>query len=203
MSDHYPSIPCPTALFLNIFHTNSLRTRAASTLDTSDLATLTIEALVLLDAIEAFVPEPAPAQMEQNEGPCATLIVLGHIFKAAVALYCILSLQSVGALPVSSELARKRKTHSEQLIRLMGQARTSRAARQCLTWPLIVAGVELAGRRGTFEERSWIAKGLSELGREVGTANPGTARALLERFWERGGEGGWDGCFDGAYALVL
>lgn len=203
MGDHYPSIPCPTALFLNVFHINSLRTRAASILDTSDFAAITIEALVLLDTIEAFVPEPTPAQPEHNETRCATLTILGHIFKAAVALYCILSLQCLGALPVSSELACKRKMHSEQLLGLMKQARTSRAARQCLTWPLIVAGVELAGRRGVFDERSWIAKGLSELGREVGTANPGTARALLERFWERGGEGGWDGCFDGAYALVL
>lgn len=203
MSDHYPSIPCPTALFLNILHINSLRTRAASILETSDFAAITIEALVLLDAIEAFVPEPTPAQPAHNYIPCVTLIILGHIFKAAVALYCILSLQSVGALPVSSELARKRMMHSEQLLGLMKQAWTYRAARQCLTWPLIVAGVELAGRRGAFDERSWIAKGLSELGREVGTANPGTARALLERFWERGGEGRWDGCFDGAYALVL
>jgi len=203
MGDHYPSIPCPTGLFLDIFHINSLRTRAAAILDPADLAAITIEAVVLLDTIEAFVPESKTAPMENNEAQCATLVILGHTFKAAVALYCILSLQSVGALPVSSELARKRKMHLEQLLGLLEQTQTNRAARQGLTWPLIVAGVELAGRRGAFEERSWIAKELSQLGKAVGTANPGTARALLERFWERGGEGGWDGCFDGAYALVL
>ncbi|KAK1832587.1 fungal-specific transcription factor domain-containing protein [Podospora conica] len=200
---NYPSLPFPTSLFLDIFHINSLRSRAAAITDPSDLVGLTVESLVLLDTIEAFAPDSTPHPPDQKDCQRATLVVLGHIFQAAVALYCILSLQSVGALPVSSDLARKRRAHAEQLLGLMEQTRTCRAARQALTWPLVVAGVELAGRSGAWEARSWVAKGLSQLGREVGTANPGTARALLERFWERGGEGGWDGCFDAPYALVL
>ncbi|KAL1840812.1 hypothetical protein VTJ49DRAFT_7711 [Mycothermus thermophilus] len=151
-------------------------------------------------------------------------------YHAATSLYAILSLQSSGALPPTHHdpqhlsLSHLRAHHTCRLRTSLAACLASPRARRRVVWPLVVAGVEAGAAGGVDDEdtdcggggevgsvsadaregvRRWVAETLTALGREQGAAVPEVARGVLEGFWKRGGERGWEGCFEVACCLVL
>ncbi|KAK0718966.1 hypothetical protein B0T21DRAFT_404316 [Apiosordaria backusii] len=132
-------------------------------------------------------------------------LLIGRIFHASVALYCILSLLSTGALPHTPAVGLARATYARALFSVLETGMTTPKARKRMTWPLIVAGVEAARAGG--EVQRYIGRCLVDMARDQGITPPLVAKRLLERFWAGEGSGSgekrWDDCWDGAYALIM
>lgn len=126
-------------------------------------------------------------------------ILVGTIYQCSVALYCVLSLQSLSVFPSSPELRALCAAHGRTLqSHLIGGLATPKISR-VLLWPLVVLGVEAV--HGDAEMRGFVVTQLQLLSRDVGTSVPITAKNLLESFWESG-DTRWDACFDRAYAFT-
>jgi hypothetical protein len=192
---YYPSVSLPPELFTEILLINDLRSQPPSLETTSTARTI-------LSRIDSFSPEswsatPAHATFQPD------WLLISSAFHASVALYAILSLQSSGALPISGdpELDLARARHARHLFALLEDALAAPRVRKRMTWPLIVAGVEAAGRASDAVQ-GWIGERWAEMTRDQGCAPPLVARGLLERFWRRGG-GRWDECFGEGMAFVV
>ncbi|KAK0628375.1 fungal-specific transcription factor domain-containing protein [Bombardia bombarda] len=216
---HYPSMHCPTTLFADITAINNLRHQATKrsravtvvsdpdSIDEfepdQDLLDLKSRAKTLLHQIERFSPD----DWADTKNPLFPEIfcLIGRIFHSTVALYCILSLQSVSLLPSTTpEIEVIRARHARILFVAMEKGLAVPQVRSCMTWPMVVAGVEAA--RAGAGVRTFIVRELEAMGREQGRSSSLVAKGLLERFWAgdgRGGKGRWDECFDVPYALVL
>ncbi|KAL2136158.1 hypothetical protein VTI74DRAFT_5211 [Chaetomium olivicolor] len=190
---YYPAVACPPELFTELVHINDLRAQPPSP-DT------TRSAHAILSRLESFSPEDWSAKHRNHQ---EEWLLLSRAFHSSVTLYALLSLQSSAALPSSAspELDLLRARHARRLFSLLGNAMDTPKVRKRMTWPLIVAGVEAA--RASREVQRYVGERLAEMGREQGCAPPLVARAILEKFWDRGGEGGWEGCFGEVWALVL
>lgn len=126
--------------------------------------------------------------------------LIGRIFQAAVAIYCIMSLQSIGILPIGPSLMGKRAVYGDQLVLSLRSGLKSPHLKNIMTWPLVVAGAE-AGYR-TNQSRLWIERQLEELAMSLGTCTPLKAKALLDRYWSEEVRG-WDECFHGVHCFAL
>lgn len=159
-------------------------------------ADLSDAAYTLLHHIETFSPEQwAQTKPSSNDDWMA----IGSISRAATAIYCILSLQSLSVLPPSTSLREQCSKHSHFLHEHLGAALSSPTTRVLMLWPLVVLGVEAA--HGGPEMRSFVAKGLEDMSWQVGTSSPLAAKSVLERFWASGATR-WDSCFDKPYAFM-
>ncbi|KAK4034040.1 fungal-specific transcription factor domain-containing protein [Parachaetomium inaequale] len=188
---YYPSVTCPPTLLTDIILINDLRSHAPS-------PETTRAAHLILARLESFSPETWSAA---REGFHDDWLLLSSLYRAATALYAILSLQSSGALPCSSpELGEARARHARVLFALLEEAVAVPIVYKRMTWALVVAGVEAA--RASAEVQRWIGHRLDEMSRDQGAAAPRVARGVLEGFWARGG-GGWDQCFAEPLCLVL
>jgi hypothetical protein len=205
---------CPAALFAEIIRINHQRMRAAtkrlSTTPESLFAFFSQEeeeeereeAYEILRRIHAFSPEQWAASKSTSQ---ADWMLLGGVYQATVALYCISSLQSLSVLPPACPLLRARcVAHGRSLRKLLEEALPLPRIKRFMLWPLVVLGVEavnLDGNEGP-ELRTFVAqRHLPELSRHVGSYVPLTARHVLERFWASG-ETCWDACFDKPYAFA-
>ncbi|RYP43585.1 hypothetical protein DL770_011580 [Monosporascus sp. CRB-9-2] len=126
-------------------------------------------------------------------------LLIGSTYQSAVALYCIMSLQSISILPSALYITAMDAAHYERLMQLLKQALTFPHLRQCLMWPLIVAGARAV--YGSADNRKFVDEQFKELSRIGGTALPLAARAALKRFWASG-RTGWDDCFDKPYIFT-
>ncbi|KAK3693138.1 fungal-specific transcription factor domain-containing protein [Podospora appendiculata] len=206
---YYPTIPCPSSLLRDILAINNLRSLAASVPDgppdmNSDRRVLTTtsyeeEGLQILARIEAFVPETWARA--RNSPHADEWILVGRIFQAAAALYCIMSLQALQIFTSAYyDVDTARALHAHDLHVLLRKAMAILRVRRCMMWPLVVLGVEVA--RADASVRAFVGQELARSSREQGASLPFVARAVLERFWASGREG-WDECFDSPQALVL
>lgn len=192
----FPYILCPPTLFIEIIRTNGLRRKVADA-PFDDPSQHTLDAHDILARVEAF--EPADwAQPGENYDDWQ---LIGSIYQSAIALYCTMSLQAVGALSESLEMESMRTVHGERLLENLKASALSRHLKKFSLFPLCVLGVE-AGFHDQPSTRIWIERRLEEHSRLLGTSSPLKARAVLRRYWQRR-KPGWDECFDGPYVFIL
>lgn len=193
----FPYTLCPQELFIGILEINQLRTKASASLllyETDPAHAL--EAHDLSRRIEAFSPE----SWAQGRPYCSEWLLLGKIYKAAVSLYCSLSLQSLTVLPPTVPLEARQTAKGDELLSSLRCALKKPRLARHMVWALVVAGVE-AMHRGEATQK-WIEASLGALSMQLGTSCPLKACAVLKRYW-RGGVAGWDECFDRAYVFII
>lgn len=187
---------CPPLLWTEIIKINHLRWRAAGPEPVS-AEDLSNEACGILSRTSGFSPEqwaePKPSFKED-------WVFMGRMYQSAVALYCILSLQSLSVLPATHELITACAAHSQVLWDLLHEGLPSPRLKHFMLWPLVVLGVTAAHGGGAM--RAFVAEQLPKLGYDVGTYVPLTAKSVLESFWASG-ETSWDLCFDKPYAFTM
>jgi hypothetical protein len=192
----FPFQMCPPHLFAEIVKINYLRMRATA-LEFRRAEELSQLAYEMLGRIDDFSPTQwAESKFSSKE----EWMLLGDIFQAAVALYCILSLQSLSILPISPSLRARCTMHGHLLQVLLNKALQSPSLKRFLLWPLVLLGVEAVN--GDLAMRAFVVKQLPEMSRHFGTYVPLTAKEVLERFWASG-ETRWDVCFERPYAFTM
>lgn len=187
----FPVLLCPPALLANIIRINHLRLQAFlhPTIESEG------KALELLGRITAFSPE----QWAMSCGAPEKGIILGHVYRSAVILYCILSMQSLSVLPRMAQLRTMREAHTEELFTYLKLACGAPGIKKCMLWPLVVAGV---CAQGDLAMQHFVDRQLSALGTDVGTPLPLLATVVFRNFWESKSRT-WDGCFERPYCFVV
>ncbi|KAI5374515.1 hypothetical protein J4E82_006749 [Alternaria postmessia] len=193
----FPYTLCPPELFTEMLHINRLRAKASAAVLQCDFdVDHTLKAYDLLARIEAFsVEDWAQPGTFYNEW-----LIVGTVYKSALALYAILSLGSLTVLPADASLLDMQTVHGDILLRNLRTALKDPRIARFMAWPLVVVGVE-AIYRGEAT-RDWIGASLEELSRTLGTSGPIKACSVLRRYW-KGGVSGWDECFDRPYVFVI
>ncbi|KAL6892152.1 fungal-specific transcription factor domain-containing protein [Trichoderma evansii] len=187
---------CPIQLFPEIFRINHLRKQGARP-DIFDTKALQEVGYEILERINSFSPQ----KLAESKHSCQEdWILVGRAYQAAVALYCILSLQSLSVLPQSSALRIQCAEHGAVLQILLKEALASKRLKRFMVWPLVVLGVEAVHGGGAM--RTFVASQLSELSYDAGTYVPLTAERALEQFWSSG-DTRWDVCFGRPYIFTL
>lgn len=158
------------------------------------------EAEELLERIEGFSPEQWATEnisyaSYQEDWDC-----IGTIYKSAIAIYCILSMQSLLIFPSTPELESKRTAHGNRLMKCLAKGLLSPRLSKFMMWPGMVAGVEAVNRGTTVREI--VAGQLALMSKDMGTATPLQAVGVLRKFWASG-KTGWDDCFDEPYAIIV
>jgi hypothetical protein len=185
---------CPLPLFAEIIKINHLRMQA--TRYNVGAKNHSQEAYEILERVHGFSPEQwAKSKSSSQED----WMLVGKVHQAAVALYCVLSLQSLSVLPSNPALRSRCITHGQLLQMLLNDGLSSPKLKRFMIWPLVLLGVEAV--HGGAAMRVFVAKKLPELSRDVGTYVPLTAKRVLEQFWNSG-ETSWDACFDKPYAFT-
>ncbi|KAK7750297.1 hypothetical protein SLS62_007814 [Diatrype stigma] len=184
---------CPRPLLMNVLTINYLRQVDA------DRTTAT-DPVSLLEDIDSF----SPAEWVEGKATPDTRpqwLLLGCLYQSAVALYCTMSLQSVGLLDpkATPRTAALDRAHYERLLQLLKQVFAFPHLRHCAMWPLVVAGIRAA--RGSREDRRYVVEELKKGARYGGSALPLQAKGLLERFWASGSMD-WEDCFDRPYVFA-
>ncbi|KAI0130452.1 fungal-specific transcription factor domain-containing protein [Xylariales sp. AK1849] len=211
----FPCLLCPPSLFLHLISINFLRFQAAGIYSSGESPRRA--ACDLMHRIEAFSPEKwALSRSSSHSG----FLLLGRIYKSAIALYCKSSLrnllipaQSWGLDFVARDFVAKdfvardfvardfvAREHCERLFALLKEALASESLKRCLIWPMIIAGLQ--SMDGDTARRTFVEDGLVQMSRDLGTSLPLLARSLLRRSWESG-KAHWDDCFDRPYAFVV
>lgn len=185
--DFFTMFPAP--LFAETMKINYLRKRAAK-YRLKELENLTPKALEILGTILRFSPEEWASSRSKLQEKDFTLI--GNVYKTAVALYCISSLQSSSVLPLTSFLAHRCTALSQHLQSFLSEVLIFQRFKRLFNWPLIVLGMQAV--HGDAEMRFFVQQQLQEISRFAGTYMPQTARVVLEKFWSSG-ETLWDSCF--------
>ncbi|RJE22437.1 C6 zinc finger [Aspergillus sclerotialis] len=189
----FPVLLCPPYLFLDIIKINHLRFQAIKYPADEFVRSAALE---LLEHIEAFLPE---RWIRSNASAQDEWLLLGHIYRSAVALYCILSLQSLSILQSTEPLRMARVTHQALLLQSLQKAFFNPLLKKSMMWPLLVAG--MSGINADANTREFIDEQLLEMSGDLATPVPLAARALFKQFW-RSGKASWDECFDKSYAFV-
>ncbi|CAN9434307.1 unnamed protein product [Alternaria alternata] len=193
----FPYTLCPPELFTEMLHINRLRAKASAAVLQCDFdVDHTLKAYDLLARIEAFsVEDWAQPGTFYDEW-----LIVGTVYKSALALYAILSLGSLTVLPADASLLDIQTVHGDTLLSNLRTALKDPRIARFMAWPLVVVGVE-AIYRGEAT-RDWIGASLEELSRTLGTSGPIKACSVLRRYW-KGGVSGWDECFDRPYVFVI
>ncbi|KAL0930897.1 uncharacterized protein CTRU02_213632 [Colletotrichum truncatum] len=187
---------CPLQLYGEIIRINHLRARVLI----AKASDITSEADEILERIHDFSPEKwAKSKPQFTPSSTEDWMLLGSVHQSAVAIYCILSLQSISVFPTSQALRARCVAHRQILQTLLQRALPCPKMKRFIIWPLVLLGVE-AVHAGT-EVRNFVAKHLPQLSRDLGTSVPLTAKYVLERFWGSG-ETRWDMCFDRPYVFT-
>ncbi|RHZ67331.1 uncharacterized protein CDV56_107698 [Aspergillus thermomutatus] len=186
---------CPKPLFAEVIKINDLRVRASKK-ESAGLEDLAEGAYGILSRIHIFSSEQWSESKPSSKEEWMTV---GNVYRAAVALYCVLSLQSLSVLPLTSLLRASCTTHGQLLQVLLSGALLSPKIKRFLLWPLVVLGVEAVN--GGPVMRAFVREQLPEMSRHIGSYVPLTAKGVLEKFWASG-ETSWDACFDRPYTLA-
>jgi hypothetical protein len=185
---------CPPVLFVELIRINHLRYLA--TIDKDPSQDLTQEAYNILFRICSFSSNRWADSKPSSKDKWT---LMGNIYRAAAALYCILSLQSLKVLPDVAPLRDQIITLGKDLLHLIKEGLSSREIDRFMLWPLVVLGV-CASRNSTT--RAFVRVQLEGLSVRIGTYAPLTAKGVLEIFWSSG-ESRWDRCFDRPYAFTM
>lgn len=179
---------CPTPLFAEIAMINHIRNQILRR-DQKSQDELQSDAREVLRRIYEFSPV---TWTESNEFLTKESDLIVAAYQSAVALYCMSSLSSVGALPPDPLL--KDNCEIERII-LHGLLKKGMAqiSYGYLFWPLMVLGVQAV--HGDYLLRSFVREKLVSMSATAGTYAPLAAKGVLEEFWESGRKK-WDGCFE-------
>ena len=192
----FPYILCPPELYPEVIRINRLRQTIATSIIMGGDPDYFLAAHDLLSRVELFVPEDWAQAGEHFE----EWVLVGSVHQSAIAIYCIMAMQSLTVFPDSLEMGAKRSMHGERLLAGLRRMLKSEQLRRFALWPLSVAGVE-AGYRDE-STRYWVECRMLELSRVIGTNSPLKAVAVLQRYWQKGVPG-WDECFDRPYVFFL
>ncbi|KAK3984173.1 C6 zinc finger domain-protein [Cladorrhinum sp. PSN332] len=195
LTEYYANSPtpfqlCPLSLLGEIIRINHLRMLAFRSGD-SDLVLLAEEVRIVLERVKGFSPglwagSKSSAKTEWE--------VVGSAYQAAVGIYSVLAMQSLGVLPVSGEWSVECEMLARRLKEVLKAGLGSRRVNRFLLWPLVVLGVRAVDE--SLETKSFVGAELEKLSCDIGTCTPLAAKRILETFWARGGESGWEGCFE-------
>ncbi|KAJ3496942.1 hypothetical protein NLG97_g2285 [Lecanicillium saksenae] len=192
----------PTALFISCIRLTQLRGRVADGTIT-DFA-LKLATRDLLNNISTFDAGEWGCNMKAIAGSRASSFA--RIFQVSTRLYGILSLPSSAIvswstasvcpqLPHLGAYQSVRVINRQTLLELLYQYRGAFARDIHLTWPLVVAGVSLAGD-GSVEDRNFIAESLLAIwSNPLARRSPLLCLEKLRIFWASG-KTAWDDCFD-------
>ncbi|KAK3311094.1 fungal-specific transcription factor domain-containing protein [Chaetomium strumarium] len=227
----FPSIPMPPALFAELVLINALRAEAPSDTATAE-AELILSRIESFDPQTWSATRPAAEREDPTlQADWLLIATLFHAAVALYAILSLQSSGALPCSSASSsassyspspspstsqqspetkrleseleiQLELSRARHARQLFALLESGMSAPRVRKRMTWPLLVAGVEAASRGASWEVQRYIGACLSEMGRDQGSAAPGLARRVLERFCLGGGSR-WDECFAEPFALVM
>ncbi|KAJ4221446.1 hypothetical protein NW759_006693 [Fusarium solani] len=186
---------CPLPLFAEIIKINHLRMRTISC-DFSLIEDRWGEGFEILERIHGFSSEQWASSKPLHQD---NWVLIGKVYQAATALYCILSLQGLTALPETPDLRACCAAHGQTLWLLLDVGLSCPRTRRSLIWPLVLLGVEAA--HGGPKMRAFVSEKLPELSYGAGTYVPLMAKSVLESFWNSG-ETRWDACFDRPYVFT-
>lgn len=191
---------CPPALFTTIIELSDLRMRATQQQEplsfTGAESNLADRGHDILNRIHnVSLDHWAQSKPSLKED----WILVGTIYQSSIALYCILSLQSLSVFPSTPELRALCEAHGRTLCFHLIRGLASPKISRFLLWPLVVLGVEAV--HSDAEMRGYVVAQLQLLSRDVGTSVPIIAKNVLESFW-KSGDTRWDACFDRAYAFT-
>ncbi|KAA8647765.1 uncharacterized protein ATNIH1004_006466 [Aspergillus tanneri] len=186
---------CPKPLFAEIIKINHLRVRASKQ-EPAGLEDHIQDAYGILSRIHIFSSEQ---WSETKPSSKEDWMIVGNVYQAAVALYCILSLQSLSVLPLTPLLRASCTGHGQRLQVLLSEALSSPRIKRFLLWPLVVLGVEAVNSGPVM--RAFVREQLPEMSRHIGSYVPLTVKGVLEKYWALG-ETRWDACFDRPYMLA-
>jgi hypothetical protein len=192
----FPYILCPPELYLEVVRINRLRQVIATSMLMGGDPDYFLAAHDLLSRVELFAPEDWAQAGEHHE----EWVLVGTVHQSAIAVYCIMAMQSLAVFPESLDMSAKRFMHGERLLAGLRRMLESAQLRRFALWPLSVTGVE-AGYRDK-STRYWIECKMLELSRATGTNSSLKAVTVLQRYWQKGVPG-WDECFDRPYVFVL
>ncbi|EQB45895.1 hypothetical protein CGLO_15154 [Colletotrichum gloeosporioides Cg-14] len=195
-SGYYPFLPCPVDLFTDVIRINYLRYLIATDSLPEDMGTPQSASEDLIEDIIEFSPETWAETREADIRE--ELLLMAQAYQSAIALYAISSLQGLRALPSSAGWRAVRTIHYGRLISLLEKAAEAPLMKNCVEWPLIVAGFEAS--TGSATGRVMVVKQLVSMSQDWGTYLPLAAVGVLEKFWSSG-KRTWDDCFDEPYAL--
>lgn len=186
---------CPLPLFAEIIKINHLRMRTISC-DFFLIEDRWGEGFEILERIHGFSSEQWASSKPLHQDDW---VLIGKVYQAATALYCILSLQSLTVLPETPDLRACCAAHGQTLWLLLDVGLSCPRTRRSLIWPLVLLGVEAA--HGGPKIRAFVSEKLPELSYDAGTYVPLMAKSVLESFWNSG-ETRWDACFDRPYVFT-
>jgi hypothetical protein len=193
----FPYTLCPPNLFFTIIRINHLRARASKCLFSGEVDLChSLEAYDLLTCIKAF----SPADWAQPGDHYNEWLLIGNIYQSSIALYCIMSFQTLTIFPSNVEMNTMRAVHGDRLLASLREAANMPRLVNFMMWPLTVAGVE-AGYRDAAT-RYWIGSQLTKLARHLGSSGPLKSQAVLRRYWQKQ-ERGWDECFDRPNVFIM
>ncbi|TGJ78188.1 hypothetical protein E0Z10_g10575, partial [Xylaria hypoxylon] len=223
MQSVYIGSICPPSLFSDVIRINHLRALAARDISYSSASSFLsssqftlsssssppycseddmpvyTDAQTLLDRILNFSPETY-ASASGNTSTQSRWLLVGRVHQSAVALYCMLSLQSILLLPETESISRATRTHYDRLLLDLKEGYQQREFKNCFFWPLVVAGA--AAVHGSAFERAFVADLLRDSVPHMGSSMPLFARKVLMTFWGSGKKG-WDDCFDMPYLFLM
>jgi hypothetical protein len=193
----FPYCLCPPPVFFFIIRISYLRREASQAMVLGDdMTNLMFQATQLLSEIDGFsVDDWAQPGDDHNDW-----LTIGLAYKHAVAVYCIMSLQSLGLIPISLNMSTQLKVHGETLGTHLRVVLATKRLRKFATWPLIVAGAE-AGYRDEAR-RHWIEDCCEDLAHFSGSKCPLNMRGILRTYWDSGLPG-WEECFYRPFAFMF
>lgn len=189
----------PPVLLTEIIKINHIRRQASLGSDPVTAESLSRQAYEMLDRVRSF-----PTEEWASFKPTSSRrlwVLVGNMHGTAVALYCILSLQSLAILPDTPSLRDIRDALRWRLQAILNEVSLSPSLKLSMLWPLVVLGIEAASS-GSLEIRAFIARQLPELSRYAGTYSPLAAKGILEAFWDSG-QTRWDDCFDKPFVFTM
>jgi hypothetical protein len=235
------SIPCAPELMRHVITVNQQRAEAANATTATSGRTQCklIPVFAILQQIHQFSPEQwalevASAQSSSERGdrrPHARTVantqpdiwdwrLMGQVYQAAVALYCISSLiipemalnRSAATLERSRPIELVKESCCRTLLEGLKAVASTRVSqlRKFVLWPLVIAGIVVRGE--VAEEHTFILDELMHVSRALGTASALVARDLISRLWARrrsmvsngySEEGPWDELFDRSYCFAV
>lgn len=200
----------PSELFARAIEIGHLRVQATKSGELSSREeNPTEEAYDVLQSIHAFSPELWGESKNQSTRDWT---LIGRIYQAATALYCISSLQSVSVLPPAGFLRDRCVTCGKILHHLLDEGLSLPRLERFLLWPLIILGTQAVdsgygvGGGGDDDDdntarRTFVQEKLIQVSQRFGVSGPLVAKEVLERFWASG-KSSWDDCFDKPYVFT-
>lgn len=185
----YSSFTCPTHLFLCVRDINQLRRDMAH--GKQSFGKIQATALSILERVEAFQPS---SWFERYEMPrMAFRMILARMYKCAVALFARLTLAKRARI----EYDDARRLEDARYLAKLILSTADIVPIQPTCWPLIVAGVGLAG--ASFADKSKVMDRIYEVAWLAhGSDGPFKVLDRLRIFWASG-KTEWDECFNSWY----